>query len=368
MKICVDAREFVRKGNTGIGRYLENLLQPLADRGGLELILFSHDPAVSETKVHGRSTRHVRLPVFPTQVVDQVILPLLAQMEGADVFFSPYYKIPFWGKFKKVITVHDVMFLRLPGDSLKKQLAGLQMQWAVRKADLILADSEFTRRDLGEWLRRPVSKISVLHPNLEAGWAHPVDEKSITAIRRRYAGDAPFLLYVGNFKPHKNVELLVKAFLKLEEQDKVGSHKLLLAGGDPVNLPRIESLVASGGGAGVVRIYPAVPDDDLKALYAAAGWFVTLSGYEGFGYPILEAMACGCPVICHPCTSIPEMAGSAPVAVAALNVDSAAQAIYNALQMSRIEQRQHSNLGKSQAAKFLTAAASDLFTELLGKL
>ena len=122
MRICVDAREFVRKGNTGIGRYLENLLQPLADRSDLELILFSHDPSLAEQKVHGKSVRHRKLGACPTQVVDQVILPALAEKERADIFFSPYYKTPLRGKFKKVITVHDVMFLRLPGGNpLKKK-------------------------------------------------------------------------------------------------------------------------------------------------------------------------------------------------------------------------------------------------------
>ena len=294
---------------------------------------------------------------------------MLAQTEGADIFFSPYYKIPLWGKFKKVITVHDVMFLRLPGGNpLKKKLAGVQLRWAARKADLILADSEFTRKDLREMLPQAGSKISVLYPNVEAGWAQPVDEKSITAVRQRYAGDGPFLLYVGNFKPHKNVDLLVRTFQKLAEQDKVGPHKLLLVGGDPANLRRIESLIPVGERKGLVRIYPDVPDADLKALYSAAAWFVTLSGYEGFGYPVLEAMACGCPVSCHPCTSIPEIAGQAFVPVAALTMDSAFKAICNALQMSRMDQIQRSDHGKRQAARFLTAAASDLFTNLLGNL
>ena len=369
MKICVDAREFIGRGNTGIGRYLENLLQPLADRPNLQLVLFSHDPDLAGKKVHGHSVRHVRLPAFPTQVVDQWILPVLAQRECADVFFSPYYKIPLWGKFKKVITVHDIMFLRLPGGSgLKKKLAGIQLRWASQKADLILADSKFTRKDLSEWLPATASKTRVVYPGLEAEWAKPVGEEQAAAVRQRYAGNAPFLLYVGNFKPHKNVDLLIEAFLKLAEQDKTASRKLLLVGGDPVNLPRIESLVASRGRADLVKICPAVPEADLKALYAAADWFVTLSGYEGFGYPVLEAMACGCPVICHPCTSIPEIAGPAPVPISALNVESTAQAMCNALKMNRMERGQRSDLGRKQATGFLASAASDLFAGLLGKL
>jgi glycosyltransferase involved in cell wall biosynthesis len=378
MKICIDAREFVSGRQTGIGRYLEGLLTGLSDRPDIELTLFVNSLDSVPPSLCKPSVTLIALPRAPTLMVDQIILPRLAQNSKADVFFSPYYKVPLTGQFKRVITVHDIMFLRLPAphgvgqaglpglSRLKRLLVAIQLRLAARRADMILVDSRFTGDDLAAFTASAVSKTRVLYPTLDSVWLTPVSASIAEQIRARFADRRPFFLYVGNFRPHKNVDLLVEAFLKLESEGKAQDRCLLLVGGDDENAPRIERQIAVSGRKLSIRIHRNISDADLRALYAAAEWFVTASKYEGFGYPVLEAMAGGCPVICHPCTSLPEITGDAALPITALNPSAIANVLERAISMSTSERESYVTKGKTKAAEFCSDNSSKAFLELLG--
>jgi glycosyltransferase involved in cell wall biosynthesis len=369
MKIGVDAREFLEKGKTGIGRYLENLLAPLARGVGIDFVIFAGRTDLVPETLRTPSVKIVALPGLPTPVVDQVVLPFLASREKVDIFFSPYYKAPLSGQFRRIITVHDIMFLRRQEfGPFTRFVIARQLGTSARKADVVLVDSDFTGRDLADFMPNLQNKIRRLYPDLSAAWTRPLGPEIISGIRKKYTLDKPFLLYVGNFTPHKNVRLLVEAFAQMVKGGRAGDTRLLLAGGDLQNLGRIERLIRDCGMGMRVAIHQNVSDEDLRGLYASADWFVTASNYEGFGYPALEAMVSGCPVICHPCTSLPEVVGKAALDIPALTVEGVAQALQQALGMKPAERMNLVESGKNQAKRFLPGSAAALFTRILSEL
>lgn len=369
MIIGVDAREFVARGKTGIGRYLENLLAPLIRRDGIDFVLFVNRPEFIPENLQVPLLKMVALPALPTPVVDQVVLPRLACREKVDVFFSPYYKIPCDGRFKRIITVHDIMFLRLEGlSSIARFIIARRLRASACKADIILVDSDFTAQDLGDFVPEHKHKIRRLYPDLCSDWLKPVESARMARIRKTYADGKAFYMYVGNFKPHKNVALLVKAFARLIQERQVNDRRLLLVGGDARNLRRIIKLVREHGMENHIIIHPDVSDTDLRALYAVAEWFVTASGYEGFGYPVLEAMAAGCPVICSSRTSLTEVVNGAAVNISVLDIAGVMNALIRALTLTPAERLNFAAKGKEQARKFLPGTAAGNFSRILSEL
>lgn len=369
MLIGIDAREFVEKGKTGIGRYLENLLAPLIRGAGIDFVLFVTRREFIPESLCAPSVRIVALPALPTLVLDQVILPCLARRAGVDVFFSPYYKVPLSGKFKRIITVHDIIFLRQEGlNPFTRFLVARQLRASARKADIILVDSDFTGKDLVDFLPKIKCKIHRLYPDLCSDWLKPVDPADISRIQAKYLDGRPYLLYVGNFKPHKNCDLLVKAFARLVRERQGNDRRLLLVGGDAVNLRRIMKLIHQHGMANHIIIHPNVSDFDLRGLYAMADWFITASDYEGFGYPPLEALAAGCPLICSPCTSLAEVVGNAALEISGLTVEGVMNALLQAFSMKPAERLNLVERGKKQARQFLPGSSAANFSRILSEL
>ena len=351
MKLAVDAREFT-ESKTGIARYLENLLAPLVSSDDIRMILFVNRESCVPRSIKGPSVKLIALPALPTPLVDQFVIPYQATRAGARVFFSPYYKTAMLGSFKRVTTVHDIMFLRLPGERpALRSLRSMLFNIFVKRADILLCDSQFTKHDISSLLPSLADRSSVLYPGLHASWRSPPDDSD--DVVARYTKTGRYLLYVGNFKPHKNVDMLVRAFSKSLRNGKAADHELLLAGSDSRNVGRIRGLIAALGIGERVLVHEDVVDHDLRSLYARAAWYVSASAYEGFGYPFLEAMVSGCPVVCYPCTSIQEVTGGAAVEIRELSVDSVAAALERAMAYDDAARNQFVAAGRSQADRFV---------------
>ncbi len=363
--ICIDAREFIKGRKTGIARYLENMLLSFNDESKFDFTLLVKNSSVLPESLENSKFKYINIPQAPTLITDQYLLPKLAETNNADIFFSPYYKVPLCGNFKRIITVHDIMFLKLKSFGLKRFLTGIQLRLAAGKTDVILADSEFSRNDLCEYLPTVSSKIKVVYPTINPEWSKPFDETQTNETRNKYSTGLPFLLYVGNFKPHKNIELLIKSFIKAKETGFINNKYLLLVGGDPINMARIKTLIHSTSMRECIRIHPSVPDADLKALYAAAEWFISTSEYEGFGYPLLEAMTCGCPIIYYPCASIPEITGNMPVLINRLIINDIADSISKAFAVSVEERCNLIKQGRQKAEGFLCNESARAFRTII---
>jgi glycosyltransferase involved in cell wall biosynthesis len=225
--------------------------------------------------------------------------------------------------------VHDLSFVRDPESAVPVLRAYLNqvVPRSVARADHVLADSLATRADLIELYRTPPEKISVLYCGVNEVFQPVRDITILRAVRARYRlGEGPFILAVGTLQPRKNYSRLLQAFAQLGEPDV----KLCIAGGKGWMYDAIFAEVERLR-LGERVVFPGfVADGDLPALYSAASLLAYPSTYEGFGLPILEAFACGTPVVTSTAACLPEVAGDAALLVAPTDVAALADALRRA--------------------------------------
>lgn len=239
-----------------------------------------------------------------------------------DLFHSPDFVLPpVSRRVPTLLTVHDLSFIHFPEaytDNLVSYLNRV-VPWSIKRASHILADSQATQEDLINHWKIPQDKITVLYSGVSKNFKPVTTPKEIRRVRMKYKlGDGPYLISVGTVQPRKNYQMLIKAFRKVADKYK---HNLIIVGGmgwmhepilDEIRLQKLE---------GRVRFLGFIDDRDLPALYSAATLFAFPSLYEGFGLPILEAMACGVPVIASDASSLPEVAGDAALLLPANDVE-----------------------------------------------
>ncbi|MFA6111720.1 MAG: glycosyltransferase family 1 protein [Candidatus Latescibacterota bacterium] len=314
MRLGVDLRELERGRMTGIGRYLRNLVAHAATtRPDHPLFLYGNQRTAAVEWPANVTTRVA--PEAVTLWWDQVILPCLATQDRVEVFLSPYVKGPLRLTCPMAITVHDLMFLRFPAYTgwrrWPRNLLFLAMARRVgARADLVFTDSEYSARDLERFLGVDRARVQVVPLGIEERYRPVTDPELLDQVRSRYRIVMPYILYLGNFKPHKNVGALLRAYAGLPEGVR-SRFALVLAGReDPWQREQVE-LARRLGLDRQALFVGRVDEADLPALYSAATVFAFPSLYEGFGLPPLEAMACGTPVVAANCTSIPEVVGEA---------------------------------------------------------
>lgn len=246
-----------------------------------------------------------------------------------DVLFMPIQQLPYArpGKMKTVAVIHDVAFHLYPEQFTYKDwlLQHVFTAYAARMADEIICVSQATARDVGKFYGR-TANVTVVHHGVDHDKFKPAHPTSIppSLEGRKY------LLYVGQIQPRKNIVRLVEAFELLAAKDK--DLRLVIAGGHGwLQEPILERIRASQYSSRIIR-KGAVAQEELVQLYQGAEVFVLPSLYEGFGMPILEAMASGCPVVTSNVSSMPEVAGDAAVLIDPLSVESIAAGIVEARQ------------------------------------
>ena len=302
-RIAIDLRMY---RHSGIGRYLRNLLPLLLPLLRADSIRVITPPAL----VAGAPwLRDPRIEVFATDApiysIAEQLLPLRGAFSDTQLLWVPHYNAPIYYRGPLVVTIHDIAPLALPeilGNPIKRAYARLLIERATSHATAILSASEFTSSELETRLVVDPAKITVAYQGLEDNWP-------ATAEPHREPDGAPYLLYVGNVKPNKNLGRLLEAFAIV--QDKI-PHRLVLAGkmrGFGTNDDAVLQRAASMGDR--VRFTDEIPDSELIALYAGADALVMPSLYEGFGLPLLEAMHLGCPVLSSNAASLPEIAADA---------------------------------------------------------
>ncbi len=250
-----------------------------------------------------------RLSVLASQVSRIPYWPLARALAGQQLYHSTEHLLPHL-KLATVMTVHDLIFERFPQHHTLTNRAFLRlgMPLFVRAATHIIAVSHHTAHDLAELYHVPAQKVTVIHEGVDATF-QPASPEAVAAIRARYCPDRPFLLMVGTLEPRKNHRLALAALAKLKAQGY--PHRLLVGGGKGWLFAPIAAQVEALGLRDDVIFAGYVPDADLPGLYSAADILLMPSQYEGFGFPLLEAMACGTPVICSRASSLPELAGDA---------------------------------------------------------
>ncbi len=310
MHIGIDAR-LVFYHKAGIGQYILRLTQALAqiDHSN-EYYLFSSrkdrtrivaEPNFKRLKLwtpsHHRFERHaMSIELLPYDL---------------DVLHSPDFIPPAAARCPTVITVHDLAFLLYPRFLTRDSARYYgQVDVAARGADHIIAVSESTKRDTVRLLGVPEEKISVIY---EA--AHPLfrpidDPEMLAKVRERYELPDKFVLFVGTVEPRKNIPSLLRAFRLLRDNYRSDA-SLVLIGNRGWLWEEVDRAIEDLNLAGCIRWLGGIPNEDLVYLYNAARVLVLPSFYEGFGLTLLEAMACGIPVIVSNVSSLPEVVGDA---------------------------------------------------------
>jgi alpha-1,3-rhamnosyl/mannosyltransferase len=289
----------------GIGRYVRNLarcLPTLLDAD--EKLAFLEDAACPQTWLHNEQ-RVIASHASPFSLAQQWQIPRLMRQAGISLYHSPYYLMPYRAGAPTLLTIHDIIALRYP------QLVSRQARWlfrlthalALHAARRIIAVSEATRQDFIAAFHTPAEKIVVIPHAVEARF-QPQSPTEVARLRGKFGLQAPFALYVGINKPHKNLERLVRAW----RQVRPAGWQLIIAGAWDARYPQVRQAAA---GEASIRFLGPMAEADLPGLYSAAALFAFPSLYEGFGLPVLEAMACGTPVICSHASSLPEVGGEA---------------------------------------------------------
>jgi len=311
MRIGIDAHYVgVREG--GNERYCESFIRRLGTRGHPEheYFVFSYRAAARERIGNGRLTH---LPLKRRSVAWQraVEVPLYCRKLDLDVLHVPFNFLPVF-RCRKVITIHDLTFIHLPRTHFAAERARMRLMTAlaVRHADHVLTVSEFTRRDIVENYGVAPDRITVAPNAADPDVFRPLDLGVQAAFRRRMGLDAPFVLWVGIMTPRKNVATLVEAFARLRERGRT-DHELVLVGRLGWLYEDVFRLIRERRLEHVVRHIDEVGPRDLAGFYSAATALVVPSRWESFCIPILEAMSCGCPVVCSNAAAMPEVYGDA---------------------------------------------------------
>ncbi|MBD3307821.1 glycosyltransferase, partial [candidate division KSB3 bacterium] len=206
------------------------------------------------------------------------------------------------------------------------------MQRVAHTADLIITDSHHSKRDIRHHLAVPEEKIRVIYLGYDPRYQPMHDAQALQPTLRHYAIRQPYLLFVGVLEPKKNLDRLLEAFAIFQQTfDRGKDHQLVIAGAQGWFSDHLATTIAHLDLESQVRLTGFVPDDHLVALYNGAEAFVFPSIYEGFGLPVLEAMACGTPVITSNVSSLPEIVGEAGLLVDPTDPHAISQAIITIL-------------------------------------
>ena len=346
-RIAIDYTPACEQGG-GIGRYVRELTAALA----------IEDP-VTDYRLFVAGSKRERLPHPPGPNFDwrmtiltpqwlariwqraQLPLPVEVFTGLVDLFHATDFVLPpTLPRARSLLTVHDLSFIRVPdaaSPSLRRYLEAVVPR-SVERADHVLADSQATKDDLIEIYRTPPDKISVLYSAVDGRFGRVTDEMALQEVLNRHnLKDIKYVLSVGTVQPRKNYSGAIRALSKIRDQG-IDLH-YAVAGGRGWLEDEMYRSIRETAMEDRVHILGFVPDEDLPALYSGARALLAVSLYEGFGLPVLEAMACGTPVITSNLSSLPEVAGDAGILVDPLDTEAISEAIMRLLTDAALRQQ-----------------------------
>ncbi len=383
MRIVVDGLSLrVRSG--GVGRYTRELLRHLCRLGsGHEwflsdvLVPYLQAPAgpvpagADFDDFIGRCV--ARSPLVWQAAPFRARLALVrrhARALGARLYFGSCFFGVFDPSFKTVLTLHDLAYLQYPRETNPFMLRHLRrtLPGDAHRAGAVFADSEATRRDVIDRLGVPGQKVHVVYNGVDPSFRPLAGDPALERVRRRYALPERFLLSVSTVEPRKNFSRLLDAFDALTAQAGF-RHALVIVGDRGWKDRAIRDAMDRPRPPGRLLVTGHVPGDDLPALYNLADVLVMPSLHEGFGLPVLEAMACGTPVVTSNTSALPEVAGGAAVLVDPLSVEGIAAGIRRAVEDAALREDMRAR-GLKRATDFSwersARAALSLFEQLAG--
>jgi glycosyltransferase involved in cell wall biosynthesis len=329
MKIGVMLRSLSDVG--GPGEYTRSVLDALLrlDRVN-QYYLFLPNASLAERYREFPNAHPVVLTTRPKLLFDQVSIPRAARKYGCDVIINLKHSVPLLTRARTIFVMHGADWLAFPQNYyfFDRMYHKVSLPLFCRKADRIISVSHDATRIAVERLKLPPTQVATVYHGFRRDFHRVEDPERLARARARYKLPERFILYVGRIYPMKNVRGLVEAFAKL--RDRI-PHSLVIAG---IKHYKTEpDFAAIDKYALHDRVIPTgfVEEEDLPALYSMADAFVLPSLYEGFGIPLLEAMACGCPIVTSKAGSCPEVVDGAGVLVDPHNTAEIAEGIYKVL-------------------------------------
>jgi glycosyltransferase involved in cell wall biosynthesis len=317
----------------GVSRYIEHLVQALPSASADSYVLYAGPQAKRGTtdgeRLPGLRWSRSWLPTGRPEVRiiwEQAVSPALFERDGIDVVHAPVNVAPLLSRRPSVVTVHDLAFRLFPEQypGAKQRYLDLLTRRSVERATQVIAVSENTRADLLRSYHVHPERVHVVPNGIDAS-LHPIcDEAQLERFRAKHDLPAQFILFLGTLQPRKNLIALLRAWVRL---DPVTRLPLVVVGAQGWKYEPIFDEARALGIANDVLFKGYAEGRDLSFWYSAATIFVYPSLYEGFGLPVLEAMACGAPVISSNSSSLPEVSGDAALLVDPKDVDALAQAV-----------------------------------------
>lgn len=357
MIIGIDASRAFAKEPTGTEQYSTNLINAmLRIPTRHEFVLYLRgDRIEKDSSLHKLSLPNTRLHLVSWPLIwTQGGLAWETWIAPPDVLFIPAHTLPVIGnpRVRTVVTVHDLGVEWLPQyhQFPQKHYMMWSTDFAIRHATRVIAVSEATRKDIIKRYKRRSKGIYVVHEGVDHTLFRPVSRRQYEPILARYGISQPYFLFVGTIQPRKNLVRLIEAYSMLLKRPGLAGMSLVLAG-KPGWLN--EDIYAAPRKLGIehrVQFLGHVEPTDLPALYSGAAALVFPSLFEGFGLPILEAFACGCPVITSNVSSMPEVAGNAALLVNPLSTEEIAGAMTRVVEANT--RAMLTEWGKKRAAVF----------------
>ncbi len=352
MRLAIDASRTTAARITGTERYAVEMIRALIRLNATRLksddirLYFRDQPPSGLFPASKRVTNCV-IPF--ARLWTHVRFAAALWRSRPDLTWVPAHTLPLIFPGRAAVTVHDLGYKRFPDAHPPRQRLYLDLttRYSAARAAVVLADSRATADDLIRFYGTPAAKIRVVYPGVDAPAVGDV-----AAARARYGLPERYFLFLGTLQPRKNIARTVAAYRRWREANPDDLAALVLAGGqgwlyDPVWTAGVDGVILTG----------YVDNADIGALYAGALALVFPTLYEGFGFPVLEAMLCRTPVICSGTSSLPELAGDAALLVDPLDVAAIADAM-GLLSRDDAARRSLIEKGIAQAQKFTWDAAA----------
>lgn len=323
LTIAIDASRTTVAHRTGTENYaLQVIRSLLALESPHRFVLYFRDtpPPDLFPERPGVSRRVIPWP----RVWTHMRFSLALWRDRPDVTFVPAHTLPLWFPGPAVVTVHDLGYVYFP--DAHPDPARRYLEWStrhsVRRATRIMADSLATAKDLAAHYGVSENRITLVYPGVDQTLARVTDPVDLAAVRARYGLPGRYLLFIGTLQPRKNIARIVQGYVRWTATQAAPDVALVLAGPqgwlyDPAWTEGIAGVILPG----------YIADEDIAALYSGALALVFPTLHEGFGFPVLEAMRCGTPVITGNASSLPEVAGDAAILVNAREIDEIAGAM-----------------------------------------
>ncbi len=313
----------------GIGTYIQNLIREYVSMQDSHAFVVFAAPEEAKALVFPKGWKTSVSAYEKYSLGEIVLFGRQINAHNVSVFHSPHYTLPFGLKGRSVVTIHDLIHLRFPQYfSLLQRSYSYGMIWhAIHDSRFIITDSEFSKLDILRSFHVREEKIVPIHLGVSEQFHRRIAPSLVADFKVKFKLEYPYILFVGNTKPHKGLDVLLRAFK--EVLTLFPDVDLVFAGGTPESEKPLKALMNTPALSKRVKSLGRISNDELILAYHGAEMFILPSLYEGFGLPALEAMACGVPVIVSDAGSLPEIVGNAAIICESGNHGMFAEAMIN---------------------------------------